>query len=646
PLSTGVFRSPHLGFRLHDIQDCPTSWVYKMGSDMHREILNSQKKISLRLSIFIIASLLFSIPSASAVIGDLDISFDTDGIVKTGIRIDSRAEAVVVQSDGKIIAAGFSSSVGNNDFALARYNPDGQLDTSFGTAGIVTTSVRASSEITSVALQSDGKIVAAGWSYDNSFVNNFGLARYNPDGQLDTSFGTAGIVTTSMGAQSSGAEEIKIQSDGKIVVAGYSETASITSFALARYNPDGSLDTSFGIGGKTTTSIEGNNEYANSLVIQSDGKIIAAGYSLNQTGLRNDNDFALVRYNTNGSLDTSFGTGGKVTTAIGSGYDNINTIAIQGDGKIVAAGYSDNINGIYTDFALVRYNTNGSLDTSFGTGGKVTNEIDPGDGSEAFSIVVQNDQKLVLAGSSFAGGGNSIIAVARYNVDGSLDTSFGTGGKTTTPIEALSRGRSVVVQTDGKILVAGSISDGTNLFFAVVRYLGTSATAPDSPTINSITSGDRRVTVSFTAGADNGATITDYEYSLNGGAFISAGITSSSFTITGLNGRSTYSVTIKARNSVGLSGASNSLSATTTNAALDASEAAASEAARAAEAARQKAQQELTEIFTLIPELGKLSQNLSKSSLKLVGKRCVKKGKVKYVPKSTKCPIGYKAKEK
>jgi hypothetical protein len=236
--------------------------------------------------------------------------------------------------------------------------------------------------------------------------------------------------------------------------------------------------------------------------------------------------------------------------------------------------------------------------------------------------------------------------VARYNVDGSLDTSFGTGGKTTTPIEALSRGRSVVVQTDGKILVAGSISDGTNLFFAVVRYLGTSATAPDSPTINSITSGDRRVTVSFTAGADNGATITDYEYSLNGGAFISAGITSSSFTITGLNGRSTYSVTIKARNSVGLSGASNSLSATTTNAALDASEAAASEAARAAEAARQKAQQELTEIFTLIPELGKLSQNLSKSSLKLVGKRCVKKGKVKYVPKSTKCPIGYKAKEK
>jgi uncharacterized delta-60 repeat protein len=546
--------------------------------------LAKNKKIAI-LSLWIVASSLISIPSASAAVGDLDISFDTDGIVKTGIRIDSRAEAVVVQTDGKIIAAGFSSSGGNNDFALARYNPDGQLDTSFGTAGIVTTSVRASSEITSVALQSDGKIVAAGWSYDNSFVNNFGLARYNPDGQLDTSFGTAGIVTTSMGAQSSGAEEIKIQSDGKIVVAGYSETASITSFALARYNPDGSLDTSFGTGGKTTTSVEGNNDYANSLVIQSDGKIIAAGYSLNQTGTRNDNDFALVRYNTNGSLDTSFGTGGKVT-----------------------------------------------------------NEIDPGDGSEAFSIVVQNDQKLVLTGSTFTGGGPSIIAVARYNVDGSLDTSFGTGGKTTTPIEALSRGRSVVIQSDGKILVAGSISDGTNQFFAVVRYLGSSATVPDSPTLSSVISGDRRITISFTPGAANGAPITDFEYSLNGGSYVSAGTTTSPFTITGLSGRTTYSVTIKARNSVGLSTASSSLSATTTDSSLDASEAAAAaaRAAAAAEAAKKaKEQKELTELLSVIPSIAGLALNLGDLTNSLLSTKCIKGKTIKYVKKGAKCPKGF-----
>jgi uncharacterized delta-60 repeat protein len=608
-----------------------------MGTDLPLKILSRHKKIAFLLSVLVVATSIFSISSASAAVGDLDTSFDNDGKVKTGIRIDSRATAVVVQNDGKVIAAGYSFTVGNTDFALARYNLDGSLDTSFGTAGIVTTAVRASSEITSLALQSDGKIVAAGWSYDNSFVNNFGLARYNTNGQLDTSFGTAGIVTTSMGAQSSGAEEIKIQSDGKIVVAGYSETASITSFALARYNPDGSLDTSFGTGGKTTTSIEGNNEYANSLVIQSDGKIIAAGYSLNRTGGRNDNDFALVRYNTNGSLDTSFGTGGKVTTEIGTNNDSANTIAIQSDGKIVAAGYSDNVNNFYSDFAIVRYNATGSLDTSFDTDGKVISQFEADDGSEAFSIFIQNDQKLVVAGNSFDsyGTGESIIAVARYNTDGSLDTSFDIDGKITTPIETESSGRSVVVQTDGKILVAGSIYDGTNLFFALVRYLGSSATVPDSPTLSSVTSGDRRITISFTPGAANGAPITDFEYSLNGGSYVSAGTTTSPFTITGLSGRTTYSVTIKARNSVGLSTASSSLSATTTDSSLDASEAAA-EAARitgATEAAKKaKEQKELTEILAIIPKIAELTLSLGEMTKAIIMKKSLVSGLTKKQP--------------
>jgi uncharacterized delta-60 repeat protein len=154
-----------------------------------------------------------SIPAIAAV-GDLDLTFDTDGIVKTGIRVDSRAKAVVVQNDGKVIAAGYSSSGGNNDFALARYNVDGSLDSSFDNDGKVTTSVRENSEIRSMALQSDGKIVVAGYSYDTLNVNSFGLARYNVDGSLDTTFSTDGILTTSMGQQSSGAEAIKIQSDG------------------------------------------------------------------------------------------------------------------------------------------------------------------------------------------------------------------------------------------------------------------------------------------------------------------------------------------------------------------------------------------------------------------------------------------------
>jgi uncharacterized delta-60 repeat protein len=591
-----------------------------------------------------------SIPAIAAV-GDLDLTFDTDGIVKTGIRVDSRAKAVVVQNDGKVIAAGYSSSGGNNDFALARYNVNGSLDSSFDNDGKVTTPVRENSEITSMALQSDGKIVVAGYSYDTFNVNSFGLARYNIDGSLDTSFDTDGKVTTSMGEQSSGAEAINIQSDGKIVVAGYStNNLNASAFALARYNIDGSLDTSFDTDGKVTTDIGGSNDKALSLAIQSDGKILAGGYSLNQTGGRNDNDFALVRYNTNGSLDTTFDTDGKVTTEIGTNNDSANTIAIQSDGKIVAAGYSDNVNNFYSDFAIVRYNANGSLDTSFDTDGKVISQFEADDGSEAFSIFIQNDQKLVVAGNSFDsyGTGDSIIAVARYNTDGSFDTSFDIDGKITTPIETESSGRSVVVQTDGKILVAGSINDGTNLFFALVRYLGSSAAVPDSPTLSSVISGDRRITISFTPGAANGAPITDFEYSLNGGSYVSAGTTTPPFTITGLSGRTTYSVTIKARNSVGLSTASSSLSATTTDSSLDASEAAAeaarvnAAAAAAAQAARlAREQKELTEIMAMIPKLGELTLSLGEVTRSLTSTQCVKGKTTKNVKKGAKCPKGF-----
>jgi hypothetical protein len=228
--------------------------------------------------------------------------------------------------------------------------------------------------------------------------------------------------------------------------------------------------------------------------------------------------------------------------------------------------------------------------------------------------------------------------VARYNVDGSLDTSFGTGGKTTTPIEALSRGRSVVIQSDGKILVAGSMSDGTNLFFALVRYLGSSATVPDSPILNSVISGDRRISISFTAGSANGAPITDFEYSLNSGAYTSAGTTSSPLTITGLSGRTTYSVMIKARNSVGLSTASASLSVRTTDASLDASEA-------AAVAKKAKEQKELTELLSVIPSIAGLALNLGDLTNSLISNKCTKGKTIKYVKKDAKCPKGFMKKK-
>ena len=293
------------------------------------------------------------------------------------------------------------------------------------------------------------------------------------DGDLDTSFDTDGKVSTPILSGADEANSVVLQSDGKIVAAGSSYNGSNYDFAVVRYNTDGSLDTTFGTGGKVTTSIGSDPDVANSVVLQSDGKIVAAGYSHNGSNF----DFAIVRYNTNGSLDTTFDADGKQTTSIGSGTDGANSAVLQSDGKIVAAGYSHN--GTNTDFAVVRYNTDGSLDTTFDTDGKQTTAI--GSGAEvANSVVLQGDGKIVAAGYSH-NGTNTDFAVVRYNTDGSLDTTFDTDGKQTTSIGSGTEvARSVVLQSDGKIVAAGWMHNGTNEDFAVVRYSANVSDAPGS----------------------------------------------------------------------------------------------------------------------------------------------------------------------
>jgi uncharacterized delta-60 repeat protein len=396
--------------------------------------------------------------------GDLDTSFSSDGKVTTAIGsgIDA-ALSVVLQSDGKIVAAGYSYNGSNYDFAVVRYNIDGSLDTTFDTDGKVTTAVGLGDDVAySVVLQSDGKIVAAGYSFNGS-NNDFAVVRYNIDGSLDTTFDTDGKVTTAIGSGTDAALSVVLQSDGKIVVAGYSHNGSSLDFAVVRYNTNGSLDTTFSGDGIVTTAIGSGTENAWSVKLQSDGKIVVAGYSHNGSNF----DFAVVRYNTDGSLDTTFDTDGKVTTAIGSGSDEAYSVVLQSDGKIVVAGYSDN--GSNYVFAVVRYNIDGSLDTTFDTDGKVTTAI--GSGSDiARSVVLQSDGKIVAAGYSY-NGSNFDFAVVRYNIDGSLDTTFDTDGKVTTAVGlGDDAAYSVVLQSDGKIVVAGFSYNGSNNDFAVVRY--------------------------------------------------------------------------------------------------------------------------------------------------------------------------------
>lgn len=347
-------------------------------------------------------------------------------------------------------------------FSLAQ---SGALDTTFGVSGKMTTSLGTNHcESHSVALQNDGKIILAGHNYTSS-TNVFAVVRYKINGTLDNTFGTGGKVTTSIYGQDDQANCVLVQNDGKIVAVGYADSGNFnTDFALVRYNTNGTLDNTFGSGGKVTTSVGTGMNIAYEAAIQNDGKIVVAGSIYN--GVLNT--IALVRYNTNGSLDNTFGTGGKVTTSIGALEDKAYSVVIENNGKIVIAGQTDN--GIETDFLLVRYNSDGTLDNNFGTNGITTTSIGI-DEEKANSLAIQNDGKFVIVGTTNTSSSKSSIAVMRYDTSGVLDNNFGNNGIVTTTIGNFSnRAESVIIQSDGKILVGGSFENTINQDFVVLRY--------------------------------------------------------------------------------------------------------------------------------------------------------------------------------
>ena len=384
--------------------------------------------------------------AAPASPGSLDSIFSTDGIVTTSIGTDSTsALALGVQTDGKIVVAGNATNDGINFFfALARYNTDGTLDTTFGVGGIVTTAVpgTTSSSAAALGLQTDGKIVVAGTA-----DGNIALARYNSDGTLDSTFDTDGIVTTTTIGTGSSALAVGLQTDGKIVVTGNATIGGVENFVVVRYNTNGSLDTSFDTDGIVTTSI-GTSSNAFALALQSDGKIVAAGKS--DSGA--SENVALARYNSGGSLDTSFDFDGIVTTVFAANSVAF-ALALQSDGKLVVAG---NAGG---EIVVVRYTSSGALDTTFSSDGVVITPL--GIFASASALALQSDGKLVVAGTS---DGNFVVA--RYNSSGTSDTSFGSGGIVTTAIGISASASALALQSDGKIVAAGS-SDGS---IAVARY--------------------------------------------------------------------------------------------------------------------------------------------------------------------------------
>jgi uncharacterized delta-60 repeat protein len=359
--------------------------------------------------------------------GSLDTRLNSNGKVTTAVGTGTcKGEGVALQEDGKIVVAGYSFNAGDQScFTVLRYSADGSLDTSFGDSGKVTTTVAKHSSAESVAMQSDGKIVVAGNSFIDSNNNDFAVVRYSANGTLDPSFNETGMATADFGARDGG-RSVAVHRDGRIFVAGYTSTETKQECALACFKANGGLDTSFNGTGKLTTNFGGDgNAEGQGVTVQTDGKIVVAG-NATVAGVQ---QFALARYNGDGTVDTSFGGTGRVLTAVGISGSNATGVALQKDGKIVVAGYAVNNSGRGYDFACVRYNNDGSLDQGFGDHGKVTTAV--GD-AQASSLVVQ-DGKIILTGSVY-NADNHEFAVVRYNASGKLDTSFNAAGSVLTAV--------------------------------------------------------------------------------------------------------------------------------------------------------------------------------------------------------------------
>ncbi len=432
--------------------------------------------------------------AAAAAPGDFDTSFNRQGNVpgtvttNFGSATDDQANAVALQPDGKIVAAGAATVGGKgtqNVFALARYKNDGSLDPYFNVSGAVpgtvTTAFEGGAQANALVVQSDGKLVAAGTAnvtVNGTARNVFAVVRYQTDGTLDpclnpdpspcSNRSKGGTVTTAFPGDAE-ANALALQSDGKLVVAGTADDSGNSHIALVRYNADGSLDKNgFNAGGTTPGTLVDKNldgdAYATAVVIQRDGKILVAGYrSLNGT-----DDFVLVRYKADGTLDTTFNPGGPTQGILVKdlgGNDQAYALLTQFDDKIVVAGRTKQ-GTADSNFFLARYDITGSLDTSFGQGGIVTTSF--GGNAEAHGLVQQPDGMLVAAGFVNPGAAGE-MALARYTGTGALDSSFGNAGTLVSSGNDLAY--ALALDPKAKIVVAGAKDGGvSNKDFLLARY--------------------------------------------------------------------------------------------------------------------------------------------------------------------------------
>ncbi|HEU4836724.1 MAG TPA: delta-60 repeat domain-containing protein [Pyrinomonadaceae bacterium] len=431
--------------------------------------------------LFVVPNYLTGVARASA--GDLVAGFGSGGKVTTDFYNNNYDSvfAVATYPDGKILLAGTSRSTTEDfvyDIALARYNPDGSLDQTFGNGGLVKTDFNEMESARAVAIQPDGKIVVAGTISRFDGSTDFAVLRYHEDGTLDSSFGQGGLVSTDFYNTVDSAADLAITPNGEIVVAGtvWWVTDFVDSdFAVVRYDSDGNLDMTFGDHGKVTVHSEIDEDLA-AMVLTPKGQIVLAGTRTSVPGEGYNVDFVLFRFNRDGSLDASFGIDGRVITDF-SAVDTLSDVALTSDGDIIAVGTAQPTPG-HLDFVVARYNRNGRLDPSFGTAGSVITDFSMRD-DFAFAVAVRSNGKIVVAGTSgwVTGRGQNDFALARYERDGTLDQSFGSGGLLTTDFAGdTDEAKAVAILPSGRIVVAGNRWDWTNqsfypsVDFALVEY--------------------------------------------------------------------------------------------------------------------------------------------------------------------------------
>ena len=380
--------------------------------------------------------------------GTVDTTYASAGIMALDWGADSQMESSLILNAGSVLISGYAYSNNQSDFFMAKVQPQGGLDTTFGSSGVARIDFNSGDDFAHSQFQDlQGNFVLAG-SATTGGSSQIALARLTSAGILDFSFGAFGKVVTAAGTTSSEARCVIVDPSGLIVTFGSSLSGGVTSLTLTRYLANGSLDTTFGTGGILTKSLGAGPDVILSCAQQPDGKLVAVGYST-QNG---QEDVILLRFLLNGNLDTAFANAGVFLLDIQSqSQDRLYSVALQPDGKIVAGGYTQSSQ---SDFLILRLNIDGTLDNSFGTGGKAVFSLGAGP-NEIRSLALQSNGSILATGFLTLGA-ETEIATARLLANGLLDSSFGTNGQSLVSINHTNdQGLNLAVQSNGKLLVGG-----------------------------------------------------------------------------------------------------------------------------------------------------------------------------------------------